>query len=128
MQTCTVSAVQIPMDDNSFTHNSSVFTQITPKPNLSFANDQQVDIPISLWQTSANNFQFVQTHVHALLQHNFLLAQLLTRIEFDRFLTDYEQYVLQTSVSHEFWPNSFLSCSRTHELVTAILIWLHNQQ
>ena len=69
------------------------------------------------------------THVHALLQTNFLLAQLLLiRIESDRFLTDNKQYVLQTSVAKGFWPNFFLSCSRTHGLVTAIFIWFYEQQ
>jgi len=125
---CTTAAVQPFSNINVQVCHASTFTQTTPISHLPFTNDSEVNIPISLWQSNANNLQSIKIHVNALLQLNLLLAQLLlTRIEVDRFLTAYEQFVVQTSVSQLLWPNTFLYCSRVSELLNAILVWLYEQ-
>jgi len=104
------------------------FTQTTPTHNSPLANYMDACIPISLWQANATYLQSLKEHVNALLQLNLLLAQLLLyRMLPDRFLSAHEQFVLQTSVAQNVWPNTFLSCSTVCELLNAILVWLYEQ-
>ena len=125
--TATIVASQ-SLDTQPVISHASIFTQTTPTYKLPTANDMDAYIPISLWQTHATQLQSLKEHVNALLQLNLLLAQLLLyRMLPDRFLSDHEQFVLQTSVAQSLWPNTFLTCSTVCELLNAILAWLYEQ-
>jgi len=61
-----------------------------------------------------------------LLQLNLFIAQLLiNRQVINRPFSEWECQVLQTTVSQQLWPHSFLSCENLSELHNAILAWLH---
>jgi len=124
----TTVVVSQPLDTQSVVSHASIFTQTTPVHDLPLANGMDAYIPISLWQANAAHIQSLKEHVNALLQLNLLLAQLLLyRMLPDRFLSDHEQFVLQTSVAQSLWPNTFLTCSTVCELLNAILAWLYEQ-
>jgi len=117
---CTNTAVQ------SSTTHASIFTQTSPQSHTPFLADQHFDQSSLVTQTSA--IHSAQIHVQALLQLNLFVAQLLiNRQVANRPFTDWEHQVVQTTVSQNIWPNSFLSYSTLHELHNAILAWLYEQ-
>jgi len=106
--------------------HTSICTQTSPASLASSSNDQQSDEASLTPQTNAISSTY--THVHASLQLNFFIAQLLiTRQAVNRPFTAWEHQIIQTTVSHSIWPNSFLSYSTLHELCSAILAWLYEQ-
>jgi len=117
-------SLDLPMDSMfvANTHNASV--QTSPQPHALFLNDQH---PNETPLVSQNNaFSSTHTHVQALLQLNLFIAELLlNRQIINRPFSEWECQVLQTTVSQQLWPDTFLSCENLSELHTAILAWLH---
>jgi len=106
--------------------HASTCTQTSPQIHASFLTDQQSDQPSLVTQTNA--IHSAHMHVQALLQLNLFIAQLLiNRQVANRPFSDWEHQVVQTTVSQNIWPSSFLSCSTLHELHNAILAWLYEQ-
>jgi len=115
-----------PTSDKTCLLHTSACTQTSPVYNTSFLNDQSPDVTPLVSKTNASNS--IHTHVQALLQLNLFIAQLLiNRQVTSRPFSDWEHQVLQTSVSQQIWPNSFLSCTTLLELHNAILAWLYEQ-
>ena len=104
------------------THNA--YVQTSPQLHALSLNDQHSNETPSVSQTNA--LSSTHTHVQALLQLNLFIAQLLiNRQATNRPFSEWEYQVLQTTVSQQFWPDSFLSCETLSELHNAILAWLH---
>ena len=98
---CTTETVQPPIA------HASIFTQTSPHPHTLLLTDQHFDQLFLVTQTSA--IHSAQMHVQALLQLNLFVAQLLIiRQVANRPFTDWEHQVVQTIVSQNIWPNSFL--------------------
>jgi len=125
----------LPVDCMSLvTSNSTCFsvshtqtgTQISPISHaLSFNNNRMNETSL-VSQTSVEHN--THTHVQALLQLNLFIAQLLVNRQVpNRPFSDWEHQILQTTVSQEIWPRSFLSYSTMLELHNAILAWLYDQ-
>ena len=102
------------------------YTQTSPQPHASFLNDQHSEETPLVPQTSV--VHSTHTHVQALLQLNVFVAQLLINRQVpNRPFSDWEHQVLQTTVSQNIWPTSFLSYLTLSELHNAILAWLYEQ-
>jgi len=106
--------------------HASACTQTSPHSHALFLNDQHSDETSVVPQT--NVAYSTHTHVQALLQLNLFVAQLLiNRQVANRPFSDWEYQVVQTTVSQNIWPSSFLSYSTLLELHNAILAWLYEQ-
>jgi len=122
------STVDLSLDlsmDNMFVannHNASV--QTSPQPHaLSLYDPHSHETPLV---SQINAFSSTYTHVQALLQLNLFIAQLLINKQaINRPFSEWECQVLQTTVSQQLWPDTFLSCQNLSQLHTAILAWLH---
>ena len=96
-------------------------TQILPQTHVSSLNDQYSDETHLVPQTSV--VHNTHTHVQALLQLNLFVAQLLIKRQVaNRPFSDWEHQVVQTTVSQNIWPSSFLSYSTLLELHNAIIV------
>jgi len=108
------------------TSHTSTCTQTSPVSHASPLCDQYSDEAPLVPRT--NDAYSTHTHVQALLQLNLFIAQLLiNRQVTNRPFSEWEHQVLQTTVSHEIWPSSFLSYSTLLKLHNAILAWLYEQ-
>jgi len=117
-------SMPLATSDNACISHASVCTQTSPASCTSFLNDQHSDETALVPQTNA--LYSTHTHVQALLQLNLFIAQLLiNRQVTNRPFSEWEYQILQTTVSQQFWPDSFLSCQTLSELHNAILAWLH---
>jgi len=106
--------------------HTSACTQTSPAFHASFLNDQSSDETFVVSNTTVT--YSLHTHVQALLHLNLFVAQMLiNRQVANRPFSDWEHQVLQTTVSHKIWPQSFLSCTNLLELHNAILAWLYEQ-
>ena len=106
--------------------HTSACTQTSPALHASFLNDQSSDETSLVSNTNAT--YSIHTHVQALLHLNLFVAQLLiNRQATCRPFSDWEHQVLQTTVFHKIWPQTFLSCTTLLELHNAILAWLYEQ-
>jgi len=117
-------SLNLPRDSMLVATTNNVYVQTSPQSHTLSLNEYYFH-ETSL--VSKTNILFsTHTHVQALLQLNLFIAQLLiNRHVINRPLSEWECQVLQTTVSQQLWPNTFLSCHNLSELHIAILTWLH---
>jgi len=117
-------SLNLPMDSMLVATTNTASVQTSPLPNALPLNNYHSHKTSLVSVTNISSS--THTHVQALLQLNLFIAQLLiNRHAINRPFSEWERQVLQTTVSQQLWPNTFLSCHNLSELHTAILAWLH---
>jgi len=117
-------SLDLPTDSMFVANTHNVSVQTSPQPHALSLNDHDShETPLV---SQINAFSSTYAHVQALLQLNLFIAQLLiNRQIINRPFSEWECKVLQTTVSQQLWPDTFLSCQTLSELHIAILAWLH---
>ena len=117
-------SLNLPMNSMLFANTNNAYVQTSPQPHALSLNEHHSHETPLVSQT--NVLSGIHTHVQALLQLNLFIAELLVNKQIiNRPFSEWECQVLQTTVSQQVWPHTFLSCRNLSELHTAILAWLH---
>ena len=119
-------SINLPLNSMPLTSTINACVQTSPQSKALFLHDQHFSERSLIPQFDVVSSTY--THVHALLQLNIFLAQLLSsRQVVNRLISDSEKDILQMSISQNIWPHSFLSCATMQELHNAIMVWLYQQ-